>query len=947
LDQINARSFEGIEVLDRRKRARPALTATAQRIACVVIAGPSPTAEQRWYGGTPPLGVRAGAGASFPSAVMRVEEMEAELLRVHGARMHALPDGSVVIVLPDAGKPNDQAARAARCALAVRAELPEVPLVVSTGPGRFSAWAVVGDVIDGGMRLLRGTSPGAIRIDDMAVGLLDGRFEIGRDGAATFLRAERDVFEVKRNLLGKASDFLGRGREMSMLTNLYASAVAESTAAAVLVTGAAGLGKSRLRQEFVEWVGKQRERATVLFGTGDSLGAGSPFAMLGSCVRRAAQIQESEPIDERRRKLVELVSRHVSREIVPRVAAFLGEIANVPFPDENNEALRMARQSPQLMGDAMRRSWEDWLLAECAAHPVLIVLEDLHWGDLGTVGFIDATLRTLREQPLIVLALGRPDVVERFPELWAQREMQTVRLSPLSKRASEKLVRDSLGASVSDAVVEQIITRADGNAFYLEELIRASAAGRAEGLPDSVIGMVQARLDAEGPHAKRVLRAASVFGERFSWEGVAALLGGAHELPEVSEWLDLLCGRELVARAVTAARPGDVEFTFSHALVREAAYAMLTRDDRVLGHRLAGEWLEAAGAGDAMALAEHFRRGEEPGRALRWYQRAAEQALKANDLSAAIERAGLGLGCGAAGEDAGALYLVQSEAHIWRGEFALSEERALAAAATRAPGSAPWLRAYGSAILAAARLGKLDVVEEQVRRVSEVPAEPGARGAQLSCLAWAAMYLIFGGRSASAERVVALVTEIAGDLSDVDLQVLALIHQVHSVRSSAAGDLGGCLKGLEAGLVSFEQVGDLRNGCSTRANLGYMYAELGDFARAESALRQSLAEAERMGLHEVAAAAQHNLGRVLGVLGQREEAASLEREAIGSFRKQGEPRLEGVARTYLSEILASSGDFAGAEREASLAVEALRVAPSLRVAALGALARARLGRGDA
>jgi eukaryotic-like serine/threonine-protein kinase len=944
--RLDPEALRGLTTAAERKRPQPALTVTEQRIACVVIAGPSRTAEQLWYGSTPPLGVRSGDRRS-PTSVGRVEDLEEDLARVHGARLHALPDGSVVIVLPDAGKPNDQAARAARCALAVHADLPDVPLVVATGPGRFSAWSVVGEVIDGGMRLLRGTSPGAIRIDEMAAGLLDGRFDIRRDGAAAFLRAERDVFEVKRNLLGKASDFLGRGREMSMLTNLYASVVGEGTASAVLVTGAAGLGKSRLRQEFVEWVGRQGEHAEVLFGNGDSLGAGSPFAMLGSCLRRAAGILESEPLDDRRRKLVDRVSRHVAREIVPRVAAFLGEIANVPFPDEHNEALKMARQNPQLMGDAMRRSWEDWLSAECAARPVLFVLEDLHWGDLGTVSFMDAALRTLREQPLIVLALARPDVDERFPNLWAGRQLQTIRLSPLSKRASEKLVRDSLGPGVTDAVVHQIVARADGNAFYLEELIRASAAGRDEALPDSVIGMVQARLDAEGPEAKRVLRAASVFGERFSRDGVAALLGGEQEQFEITEWLELLCGRELVTRAPTAERHGDLEFTFTHALVREAAYAMLTRDDRVLGHRLAGDWLEAAGASDAMALAEHFRRGEEPAGALRWYQRAAEQALKANDLAAAIERAELGLACGATGEDEGALRLVQSEAHIWRGEFAEGEARALAAATSRRPGSGPWLRAHGSAILAAARLGKLDVVEEQVRVVSGVRAEAGARGAKLSCLAWAAMYLIFGGRSAAAERVVALVTEIAGDLSDVDLQVLALIHQVHSVRSSAAGDLGGCLKGLEAALVAFDQVGDLRNGCSTRANLGYIYAELGDFTRADGALRQALADAERLGLHEVAAAAQHNLGRVLGLRGQAAEAARLEREAIASFGRQGEPRLEGVARTYLSEILASGGDFAGAEKEAALAVEALRVAPSLRVAALGGLARARLGRGDA
>ena len=130
------------------------------------------------------------------------------------------PTASVVLTLPDAGKATDQAARAARCALAMRAALPDVPLVVSTGPGRFSAWSVVGEVIDRGMRLLRGTAPGAIRLDDVTAGLLDARFEIRRDGTAPFLRGERDVFEATRTLLGKATDFVGRGRELSMLTNL-------------------------------------------------------------------------------------------------------------------------------------------------------------------------------------------------------------------------------------------------------------------------------------------------------------------------------------------------------------------------------------------------------------------------------------------------------------------------------------------------------------------------------------------------------------------------------------------------------------------------------------------------------------------------------------------------------------------------------------------------------
>ena len=930
---------------DTRHRGRPALTASEQRIACVVIAGPSTTVERRWRGATAPLSpVEDETMASIQLA--RLGALEDELVRVHGARLHPLPDGSIVVAMPDGGKATDQAVRAARCALAMRSVLPEVPLVISTGPGRFSAWSVVGEVIDNGMRLLHGTAKRAIRLDDVAVGLLDTRFDIRRDGTAAFLRGERDVFEARRNLLGKATDFVGRGREMSMLSDLYAGTVAESQATAVLVTGSAGVGKSRLRQELVDWVRRQPDGTEVLFGSGDSLAAGSPFAMLGRAIRRAAGIHEGDGLEDRRGKLIERVSRHVDRDARARVSAFLGEIANTPFPDDDNDALRAARGNPQLMGDGMRRAWEDWLAAECAASPVVLILEDLHWGDLGTVSLVDASLRNLREAPLLVLALARDEVEERFPNLWQARAPQVIRLGPLSKRASEKLVREALGY-VTDDVVQGIVARADGNAFYLEELIRANAAGRAGALPDSVLGMVQARLDAEGGEARRVLRAAAVFGERFSRAAVAALLGGDAHMSEISDAIDRLAARELVARAATSEGHNDVEFSFAHALVREAAYAMLTDEDRVLGHRLAGAWLEQAGSGDAMAIAQHFGRGGEPLRAVPWYERAAAEALRASDLLAAIARAEAGIDSGAPEEFAGRLRLIQAEGHVWRGELAEAETRALEAAAALPPGSAVWLRAQGQAIIAAGKHGRLDVVERQVQLVSETPRAPdaAARNAQIVCLAWAANYLVFGGRNEIADTLIVRIGALAQGEA-VDPEALALVHQTRAARASSAGDLGRCLVGLESALRAFEQASDLRNACAVRTNLGYLYCELGDFRRAEAALRQALVAADRMGLHDLSAAVEHNLGRVLGLGGDLVEAERLERHAIAAFRHQGDPRLEGAARTYLAEILIAAGRPTEAESEAVAAAAMLAVAPSLRVAALGVVARARLGMGD-
>ncbi|HEX3906171.1 MAG TPA: protein kinase [Polyangia bacterium] len=929
-----------------------ALTASERRIACVVIAGPSATGERRWSGDTPPAGTPELEDAVLAGQLRRLIAIEDDLARRHGAHVHPLPDGSVVVSLPEQESATDQAARAARCALAMRSALPDVAFVVSTGQGRFSAWSAVGEVIDNGMRLLRGTPPGSIRLDDVAAGMLGARFEVRRDGTAAYLRAERDSIGVERQLLGKATPFVGRGREMSMLTNLFAGTVAESAATPVLVIGSAGVGKSRLRQELVEWVQRQPDRAEILFGGVDSVGAGSPFAMLARAIRRTAGIVDGEPLGTRQEKLAARVARHVDREARDRVTEFLGEIADVRFAEGGegaSEALRTARANPQLMGDGMRRAFEDWLMAECATHPVLLVLEDLHWGDLGTVSFLDSALRNLHDQPFMVLALARPEVEERFPEIWTARHRQTIRLGPLSPRASEQLVRQALG-TIGDELLARLVERADGNAFYLEELIRATAAGRADALPDSVLAMVQARLDSEGPDGKRVLRAAAIFGERFSRAGLAALLlGGEAGIEDLSDALERLAAHELVTRASTPALAGDVELVFAHALIREAAYAMLTDEDRLLGHRLAGNWLEQAGSADAIVLAEHFRRGAEPSRAARWYERAAAQSLSANDLVAAIERAELGIAGGASGEQAGKLLLIAAEAHVWRGELAEAERLAMAAAADLPAGGAAWLRALAQAIVAAGKHGRLEAVEREVAEVEASPltADPTIRSARIISLAWGAHFLVFGGRYAIADPLIATIGALAGEPdAALDPQALGLLHQVRAVRASAAGDLGRCLTGLESALQAFEQAGDLRNACAVRNNLGYMYSELGDFQRAEASLRQALGACDRMGLHDLSAAVQHNLGRVLGFGPELGEAERLERMAIEAFRRQGEPRLEGLARIYLAEILIGRGDLAAAAEEAAAAVAALVVAPAIRVAALGALARARLGGGD-
>src|SRR5262249_45931732 len=360
-----------------------------------------------------------------------------------------------------------------------------------------------------------------------------------------------------------------------------------------------------------------RDDVAIWVGRGDSLRAGSTLDLLAQALRGVFGILGGEPLAERHDKLRARVAQYVPAAQQKRVTEFLGELIGASFPaDDEGASLRAARQDAQLMSEQMRKAWMDFLHAETSVHPVLLVLEDLHWGDFGTVRFIDTALRDRGEQPWMVLALARPEVLEVFPKLWAERQnVQEIRLKELRRKASERLVRQVLGDSIGPETLDHLVKQADGNAFYLEELIRAAAEGKDKSLPETVLAMVEARIGRLKIDARRVLRAASVFGE-VCWDGgVVVLLGGAMSPAMVGERLAKLVAQEVLGVRPASCFPEQRELTFRHSLLREGAYATLTEEDQRLGHRLAGEWLEQRGESDPMVLAGHFERGGDSARA--------------------------------------------------------------------------------------------------------------------------------------------------------------------------------------------------------------------------------------------------------------------------------------------------------------------------------------------
>jgi tetratricopeptide (TPR) repeat protein len=959
-----------LEPASRPSRAAPppssasALTGHEQRMIFVVLAARPTWQEAIALAATTPTSTDRGEESALRAAV-----------EPHGARLEWLVDGSVVATVSGAGSAGDLAARAARCALAMRARIAGVPMALAAARAEVTAKIKVGEVIDRAARWTRRDQRvDFVRIDDVTAGLLDVRFDVVHDSEALYLRAERELVEGARTLLGKPTACVGRDRELASLDAFYGECVAESAPRAVLLTAQAGVGKSRVRHEFLGRLRKLDEAPEVLIGRGDPLSEGSSFGVVAQTLRRASGIVAGDSLDAQRMKLRARIGLHLPRNEQARIVAFIGQLAGVLFPDEESVALRAARNDPMLMGHQMRAAWEDWLTAECKVKPVVLVLEDMHWSDHATISFVDGALRNLRDSPLAVLAVARPEIRDRFPALWNQRALTEIRLGELSKKACERLVRDVLGGDVKPDTIDLIVSRADGNAFYLEELIRAVHEGGADSpLPETVLAMVQARLDALPSEARRVLRAASVFGRTFWQEGVRALVGEKTPMPRPSafsatmvsmfppsngeaapaatsdplaEWLNQLASRELIERRWDSELGGQVDFQFRNAPIREAAYAMLTESDRALGHRLAGTFFEQVGERDAGVLAEHFDRAHEPAKAVSWYLRAAEQALEGNDLEGAISRAERGVTLGATGRTLGALRLVQAEAHNWRGKFADGEPCAVDAIAQLETASRPWYRAIGEVVTSRGRLGQYGRVAVWGGRLQAVAPTTEAVGAAVTSGARAVTQLLHAGRYDLADRLFGVMAELAQDRAADDPAAMGWVHRTAAHRALSRDNPGEHQRLMERAVACFEEAGDARNACWQRSDLGRAYLDLGMRSRAEEVLNDVLPAAERMGLSFVAAAAKQHLGLALAYAGRTSEALVLGREAAEWFMTEGDRRMEGAARSTLSQVLFLHGDAVAAEAEARLAVEVLKVAAPLRPEALASLARAHLLQGQ-
>jgi class 3 adenylate cyclase/tetratricopeptide (TPR) repeat protein len=522
---------------------------------------------------------------------------------------------------------------------------------------------------------------------------------------------------------------VGRKRELARLSDALAAAREERQPQLVTLVGVPGIGKSRLVYELFQAVERDPELINWRQGRSLPYGESVTFSALTEMVKAQAGILENDSADAAERKLAEATGAALAaaddREWV------FGHLR--PLVGLGGEG--------ELGGDRRQESfaaWRRFFEALAAQRALVLVFEDLHWAGDDVLDFVDYLVDWASGVPLLVVCTARPELLDRRAA-WGggKSNATTLSLSPLSDEETARLVHDLLGRAVLPADVQStLLARAEGNPLYAEEFARiVEERGVPSGdgdlpLPESLQGIVAARLDGLSGEEKELLQDSAVLGKVF-WTGALAHVGG-RESWSADEKLHRLERKEFVRRDHRSAVAGESQFAFRHLLVRDVAYAQIPRAQRAEKHRLAAGWIESLSPDRseerAEMLAHHYLQALELGRAAgvdtddlsapaaTALREAGDRALALNSFAAAAryyeqalellpddvpERADVLLRCGQAKSHLGddeALGLVEAA----RDAYLVYEQAEKAALAALAAVDGLWFQGKGDAATAEA-----------------------------------------------------------------------------------------------------------------------------------------------------------------------------------------------------------------------------------------------------
>jgi class 3 adenylate cyclase/tetratricopeptide (TPR) repeat protein len=545
------------------------------------------------------VGSTAFVSATDPEVVRRrVTRFFADVshcVTTHGGIVEKFAGDAVLAAFGVAQAHEDDAERAVRAGIGILEAVERLELearigiesgevVVDTTDSTFAT----GEAVNLAARLQQAAAPGEILIGPAARSLAVGTVELEEAeplevaGRAEALPAWRVVCAVDRAEAARGAvvaPLIGRESELGLLANTFDRTIRDRRAHVITIYGEPGVGKSRLGREFVGSL----EGATVLPGRCLPYGEGITYWPLAEMVKSAAGIADDDPVKEAIEKLRACCEDDAVADLLGLASGVLDAV------EEDRSAQEIAWAA---------REWADLL---AGVQPLVLVFEDIHWAEEPLLELIEHLATWVRESPLLLLCLARPELLDIRPGWGGGRMRATaIELEPLRPDESEQLLsallpQDGLPAEARRDLLE----KTEGNPLFVEETIRMlveSDGGYVpERIPDTLQALIAARIDHLPPNEKALLHRAAVIGRVF-WHGALE-----HISPEldVDELLDNLLLRDFVIAEQRSTIIGERAYRFKHVLIREVAYGGLTKAERAQLHTRFAEWLHQR-AGDEL-----------------------------------------------------------------------------------------------------------------------------------------------------------------------------------------------------------------------------------------------------------------------------------------------------------------------------------------------------------
>ena len=795
------------------------------------------------------------------------EQLRAQLER-HGGTVEKFIGDAVMAVFGAPVVHEDDPERAVRAALAIRDAIVEdgtleVRIGVNTGEALVNVDArpdagegmVAGDVVNTGARLQAAAPTNGILVGETTFRATEraieyrehepvdakGKAEPVPVWEAVQARSRLDV-DVQR----PRAPLFGRARELDVLVDSLARVRNERATQLVTLVGEPGIGKSRLVYELFQAVEADPDLIWWRHGRSLPYGEGVSFWALGQMVKTQAAILETDAAEVAEEKLRAAVQEMDEADWLFSHLRPLVGLGTGGREDQRAEAFG---------------AWRKFLEELADQRPLVLAFEDLHWADDGLLDFVDYLVDWASGVPILAVASARPELLERRPG-WGggKRNATTISLAPLAADDTARLVAALLEKSVLPAEKQaSLLQRAGGNPLYAEEFARMLAErGATEALPETLQGIIAARLDLLAPDEKALLQRAAVVGKTF-WLGP---LNGASGHP-LEDRLHALQRKDFVRRERRSSVEGDTEYSFLHVLIRDVAYAQIPRSTRASRHLEVAGWIEALGRTEDTAemLAHHYLAAleydpaavtDEPAvreHALRALADAATRALSLNAFETCERFAAAGLQFAQPGSSEWSRLLLMRLRAEWQSHVLTAEgvarlegacveleEAGYAETAAEAGSLAAW-----SAWLRGDLARAAAIIDHALELVADAPPSR----TKVVVLNEVGRQHAVANRAEEAEELSGQALSMATELGLVDLQITALNH-----RAMARAHLGdpGYEADFEQSIALAREIGAAQGMVRGYGNFAsHVYGD-GELARAYELHEQSLAAAERFGI---------------------------------------------------------------------------------------------------